>query len=461
MYEQLAKAPFSRVELRHTFAADILTSFTKVAASVAYTACYFGSRAYLHTADKEENFGLDRFATCSESGYLHAVVVFLYMWPLYMRFMQNMRQQYDAVQRRKLESTKVHVAEAEYVPSDSTTDVVGDGSTSSSAPRQHLAPSSSSSSLSRRTLVNRKAKNGKYSAEDKDSGTEAKSPSGSPRALVCDTTVGNGRDAGTNDVLQLVDADADDDVDMSAVSSGDSNGQYEERSYGGGGGKSGEHHYIGRVRRGDSDDDGSDDDNDDDDDNGGGDEEQTVGAVHVNGGSSKKPTRQRMKIQSQMSLYRSVSESFIISKSRRRRAKRSVLEMLNRKYLPTWLLVWPYSYNAFKYFLSMLVVLFGAYPPHDPESLSYMVPYLCLCALSTAYSTYWDIANDWQLCQMTPPNYLLREPLYYGETEYFYYIVIVSNVIFRSFWTLGFTPYGKHSFLVSEFTCCVVCTYCD
>lgn len=112
------------------------------------------------------------------------------------------------------------------------------------------------------------------------------------------------------------------------------------------------------------------------------------------------------------------------------------------------IMVWPYSYNALRYLLTFAVVLFGKYPPQDPTTAEYMWWYIPLCVISTLYSCYWDVANDFKLMQWTAPKPFLRDKLFYEETEYFYYIVLVLNPILRFMWTLAFTPYGTHPFLV-------------
>jgi hypothetical protein len=362
--------------------------------------CYFGSGAYLHTGSKADNFGMDRFQVCSESGYLHAIIVFLYVWPLYIRFMQNMRQQYDSVRRRKLEeSAKVMVLST--IKEDSPDDL---------QPELAMPHSNSSGQLNRLTAAGRaKLSNAMNSAkQQQESKQEAvhvalRSSLPSPRSTTLQQhqpigyVASPGRKGYTRSCGNL------DDMEITDFEEGDDN-------------------------------DDNDDDNDDDD-------------HHIaREPSSRDETFDVTSLKRNKSRF-SHSESFRIAGGNMSETY-TAIRTLWWRYVPSWLLVWPYSYNALKYLLSMMVVLFGAYPPTDPDSLQYQACYLTLCAISTSYSIYWDMFVDWQLWSMTPPNYILREPLYYGETEYFYYIVIISNAIFRSFWTLSFTPYGGHSFLV-------------
>mmetsp|Transcript_123173 Transcript_123173/g.241631 ORF Transcript_123173/g.241631 Transcript_123173/m.241631 type:complete len:753 (+) Transcript_123173:122-2380(+) len=110
--------------------------------------------------------------------------------------------------------------------------------------------------------------------------------------------------------------------------------------------------------------------------------------------------------------------------------------------------VWPYSYNALRYFMKLCVIIFGAYPPQDPYSVGFMRWYVPLHILSTLYSCYWDVANDFGLMKFNSSKPLLRKVVLYKDTEYFYYIVLTLNPILRFFWSLSFTPYGSHPFLV-------------
>ena len=115
--------------------------------------------------------------------------------------------------------------------------------------------------------------------------------------------------------------------------------------------------------------------------------------------------------------------------------------------LPRWLIVWPYTYNMLRYILSILVVVFGAFPPVDPLSAVYMAWYIPLVVMSTVYNIYWDISVDWKLFSLD--MVLLRDEsmMFFGDMKSFYYIVMVLDVIFRCMWTLVFTPYGGHPFL--------------
>lgn len=94
---QLFQIPFTDVQLRHTFAADILSSFTKVMSAAAFSVCYFSSGAFYQAGDSESSFGAARYATCNNSTMQGFTA--LYILPLTMRVLQNVRQQYDHYRR--------------------------------------------------------------------------------------------------------------------------------------------------------------------------------------------------------------------------------------------------------------------------------------------------------------------------------------------------------------------------
>ena len=116
----------------------------------------------------------------------------------------------------------------------------------------------------------------------------------------------------------------------------------------------------------------------------------------------------------------------------------------------TWavLWVWPHSYNALRYFLTLTVAYFGSMPPQNPLSIEYMSWYIPLYVISTLYSCYWDVIVDYQLFQADAEDIFLRKNLFYHKMKGFYYFVIVANPVLRFMWTLSFTPYGAHPFLV-------------
>ena len=111
--------------------------------------------------------------------------------------------------------------------------------------------------------------------------------------------------------------------------------------------------------------------------------------------------------------------------------------------------VWPYSYNALRYFLSILVIIFSVYPPENPLNPSYQGWFYMLYIISTLYNIYWDIINDFNLLQKNTIHPFLREKLLYDDgMVWFYYVVLVVNPILRFLWLLNFTPYGGQVFLM-------------
>lgn len=297
----------------------------------AYSGCYFTSGTYLYAANKKHGYGEERFESCDTHG-MHALKTFIYILPLYMRFMQNMRQQYDSVQRQKAAmkaSTKVLSIEDD----DEKKMEVEKGMDGSSEGEGH------------------------FKVDDMQPNS-----------------------------LRLVSVDEEDDVrdhdrDRCSPRAHKENGlrkKGEEKS-----GNRGPPGYV---------------------------------LSHSESSSSitTNPSTAAFRLVGQPALKGQYSYPTRV-----------------KNFIFAYLLIWPYSYNAFKYFLSILVVLFGAYPPQDPESTSYQVCYLSLAVVSTLYSTYWDFRNDWGLFQMKAPKPLLREKIYYGNTEYFYYIVLILNPIFR------------------------------
>ena len=130
------------------------------------------------------------------------------------------------------------------------------------------------------------------------------------------------------------------------------------------------------------------------------------------------------------------------------------------------LLVWPHSYNAIKYLLSMVVVIFGLGAPsiRDPVSgfrmAAYRAAYIALLISSTLYSTYWDIYNDFGLMKVLPTKrdvkkfftgqwhditekIFLRKLLMYKKNIFLYYVAIVLDFLLRAMWTLSLIPQGS------------------
>jgi hypothetical protein len=116
---------------------------------------------------------------------------------------------------------------------------------------------------------------------------------------------------------------------------------------------------------------------------------------------------------------------------------------------------WPHSYNALKYLMGMLVVMFGWFHPLSEEAESvglifYKVMFVMLVTVTTAYQFYWDIWNDWGLMQILPswheirhfklkPNVFLRKRLLYKKV-WIYYVAIFLNLVLRGLWVVSLVP---------------------
>jgi len=85
-----------KVFLRDNFAANILTSFTKVWSAPLYGGCYFVTGAYLFSADPSSAEGAARYAQCTASTQLHFTMVCVQLLPLVIRFLQCLRQRRDS-----------------------------------------------------------------------------------------------------------------------------------------------------------------------------------------------------------------------------------------------------------------------------------------------------------------------------------------------------------------------------
>lgn len=94
-------APFALLQFRDIYAADVLTSFTKVISDTLYASCWFMSGAFLtphdnaqdQTISSSTDFG-SSFMQCTSHQMVYFVVFFECI-PLWIRFLQCCRQSYD------------------------------------------------------------------------------------------------------------------------------------------------------------------------------------------------------------------------------------------------------------------------------------------------------------------------------------------------------------------------------
>ena len=92
---QMFRAPFTKVLLRDNFAANIMCSFSPVIAGVLYCGCYFGTGAFLYTADPNHDTGNEKYHTCASSDTMTGLVVLCFSIPLCIRLFQCLRQLYE------------------------------------------------------------------------------------------------------------------------------------------------------------------------------------------------------------------------------------------------------------------------------------------------------------------------------------------------------------------------------
>jgi hypothetical protein len=108
--------------------------------------------------------------------------------------------------------------------------------------------------------------------------------------------------------------------------------------------------------------------------------------------------------------------------------------------------LYPQIFNMGKYIFAMLVAVFSFLVKFNP---AYDILWLITAVISTIYSTYWDIKFDFGFLEKGK-NYPLREKLSYKK-KYFYYFVLISNLVFRFIWVLSVSPEVIYGFIRPEF----------
>ena len=108
------------------------------------------------------------------------------------------------------------------------------------------------------------------------------------------------------------------------------------------------------------------------------------------------------------------------------------------------LYMWPHSYNAFKYILSLLVSVIGLFHPLKADSSMGKKIILFLgFSFASLYSWLWDVHCDWGLLQdldSKSSNFLLRKQLIYREHKPWYYVAMLANLVMRILWMLSLVP---------------------
>lgn len=131
-----------------------------------------------------------------------------------------------------------------------------------------------------------------------------------------------------------------------------------------------------------------------------------------------------------------------------------LLQCLRRLY---YTLEGEHAANAFKYFFSLVVHVFGAamnFQVYNPHWSASRIVWFVSFFVSTTYLFYWDIKMDWNLGNLKSKNFFLRDTLLFSP--FIYYIVIVLDGIGRFLWTYQLTqypipglPYAYHSLIFS------------
>ena len=120
---------------------------------------------------------------------------------------------------------------------------------------------------------------------------------------------------------------------------------------------------------------------------------------------------------------------------------------------------WPHMYNAFKYALSLMVVVFAVFHPDSIALRSfYDRAWVAAYLVSTLYSFWWDLRMDWGLLDEPGRDgenmFPLRDRLMYNS-RYYYYVAIVLDFFGRFVWTLTLIPvmrlgpFGTDQFVMS------------
>jgi hypothetical protein len=372
---QLLSAPFAPVELRHTFAADILCSLVRIGSGVMFSTCYFYSGAYMYASAPTSDTGVARFAVCHSDVYL-AIKTFIFAYPYTIRMMQCLRQRRDHfVAKQHAEEKKDDLYNRNSLSRKPVASGGGMELHSRNNSRVVLGLDSSSEEEMKQVSVG------------SGDGRKALSPANSAARIYDNDHVHspNGFIIGSPGV------DLERGPGMSRESS---MSPYQDAT-----------------------------------------------ADNTSAEMTKDP-----------SLSRSETRDLPVPPLLRcicpeRKSQHSCApKWLRELWLTIW--VWPYSYNALRYFLNVCVVVFGAYPPTDPFGVAYMSWYIPLSVIASLYGCYWDIWCDFKLMQCDSTRPLLRDKILYEGNEGFYYFVLVIDPILRFMWTLSFTPYGGHPFFL-------------
>lgn len=433
--------PFSTVHLRFTYAADILTSLNRVFVHFIFSGCYFATGAFLYAANPRNEHASELFAACTTHPALYAFKVFIQIFPYYIRMMQCLRQRRDHFLRQELVPPVLVVKDVKDKETPLETIPEEDGAvlddTEEEVPKLHSRPSyvsltdlgeqedtaikgtspsnnkphNAANNIKSNLHVNEEDPEDEYAVcylEDREQFTEYydhdEDPLGHSSHFDQDNIEYEDHD---HSPLALPIRQSPSKTRLRALSQGSN------RSGHSGGERDYENQRAPSPGKGTSP---------------GSYLPQRTKSV----GKNNRFAARRAQIDRFLGEGRSKSNDFA-----------SFLSMIYAT-----IMVWPYSYNALRYFLSILVIFFGAFPPSDTDGVLYRSWYIPLYVIATLFSCYWDVAMDFQLMQFNCKKPFLRSRLFYEETEIFYYVVLVLNPILRFMWTLNFTPFGGQPYLV-------------
>ncbi|XP_032595537.1 xenotropic and polytropic retrovirus receptor 1 homolog isoform X2 [Drosophila grimshawi] len=123
-----------------------------------------------------------------------------------------------------------------------------------------------------------------------------------------------------------------------------------------------------------------------------------------------------------------------------------------------------YPLNAVKYATSIAAVICSTIVMESNDNYVSMFDnpwiwsYLIISLISTVYSTTWDLVWDFGLFQVWKgEHFLLRENLIYRK--WFYYLVIVANILIRCFWMLE--VYLIYNEILLPYNCKTIATLCE
>ncbi|ELR12179.1 SPX domain containing protein [Acanthamoeba castellanii str. Neff] len=104
--------------------------------------------------------------------------------------------------------------------------------------------------------------------------------------------------------------------------------------------------------------------------------------------------------------------------------------------------------NSTKYLVALSVVLLSQLYGDLSSAGEWSAIRVLWCIafiVSTLYSYLWDIFMDWGLGRWHSQNFPLRDELFYSNRKWFYYYCIVSNFVFRFFWTITLSGTPIHT----------------